>query len=44
MEGEMMDFRFEVSLEGHGVDDVVEMDAMKLLESLEENFPGSVRL
>lgn len=34
-----MDFRFEVSLEGLGVGDV-ELDAMRLLESFEENFPG----
>lgn len=35
----MMDFLFEVSAEGCGVGDVVEMDAMRLLEAFEENYP-----
>lgn len=36
----MMEFRFEVSLEGVGVDEGVDWDAMRLLEAFEDNFPG----
>lgn len=35
----MMDFLFEISAEGHGVGDVAELDAMRLLEAFEENYP-----
>ncbi len=35
----MMDFLFEISAEGRGVGDVIEMDAMRLLEAFEENHP-----
>jgi len=36
-----MDFLFEISADGCGVGDVVEMDAMRLLEAFEENYPDA---
>jgi hypothetical protein len=39
MEGEIMEFRFEVSLEGVGADDGADWDAMRLLEAFEDTFP-----
>jgi hypothetical protein len=39
MEREIMEFRFEVSLEAVGADDGADWDAMRLLEAFEDNFP-----
>jgi hypothetical protein len=36
-----MDFRFEALVQGHGVPDVVDMDAMRLLEAFEGFYSGS---
>jgi len=34
----MMDFRFEVLVQGHGVPDAVDMSAMRLLEAFEDLY------
>jgi len=36
-----MEFRFEVLIQGHGALDVVEMDAMRLLEAFEDCYSGA---
>lgn len=37
MERQMMEFRFEALIQGHGVLDGVEMSAMRLLETFEDH-------
>ncbi|HET9592265.1 MAG TPA: hypothetical protein VFP17_05045 [Solirubrobacterales bacterium] len=39
MEREIMEFRFEASLEAVGAKDGADWDAMRLLEAFEDNFP-----
>ena len=34
-----MEFRFEALIQGHGTVDVVEMNAMRLLEAFEDRYP-----
>jgi hypothetical protein len=36
-----MEFRFDVSIQGHGVLDAVEMDAMRLLEAFEDHYSAA---
>lgn len=37
----MMEFRFEALIQGHDALDVVEMNAMRLLEAFEDHYPGA---
>jgi len=36
-----MEFRFEALIQGHGVPDAIDMDAMRLLEAFEDLYPGA---
>jgi hypothetical protein len=41
VEGQMMEYRFEAFIQGHGAPDAVDMDAMRLVEAFEDLHPGA---